>query len=199
MDKEPVSPALKQTLELGPPILFFVAYLWLREKSFTVAGTAYDGFVVAAVIFVPILLVAMAALWRLTGRLSHLQVVTVVLVVVFTGLTVWFNDERFFKMKTTIVYGLFAGILGLGLLFGRSWLAWAMGDLIPMSEKGWMTLTRRLAAAFAVLAVANEIVWRTLSTDAWVTIETFVFPLALMAFLVVTILGLKDEIEDPEA
>jgi intracellular septation protein len=198
MDKPPVSPALKQALELGPPLLFFVAYLWLRDRSFTVAGTAYDGFVVAAVLFVPVLLVAMAALWRLTGRLSHLQVVTGVLVVVFTALTVWFNDERFFKMKTTIVYGLFALVLGTGLLFGRSWLAWAMAETIPMSERGWTILTRRLAAAFAVLAVANEIVWRTLPTEAWVTIETFVFPLALMAFLFVTILGLKDEIEGAE-
>lgn len=175
-----------------------MVYLWLRDKSFTIAGTAYDGFVVAAVIFVPVLLAAMAALWRLTGRLSHLQVVTVVLVAVFAGLTLWFNDERFFKMKTTIVYALFAGLLATGLLFGRSWLAWTMGELIPMTTRGWMVLTRRLTLAFAVLAVANELVWRNMSTDAWVIIETFVFPIALMAFLFVTILGLKDEIEQDE-
>jgi intracellular septation protein len=74
-------------------------------------------------------------------------------------------------------------ILGVGLMRGRSWLEYVMADMMPMRHEGWMILTRRLALAFAVLAVANEAVWRTMSTDAWVKIETFGFPLALMAFL----------------
>ncbi|MGR3490618.1 MAG: inner membrane-spanning protein YciB, partial [Shimia sp.] len=105
------------------------------------------------------------------------------MVIVFGGLTAWFNDERFFKMKTTLVYGFFTVILGIGLLQGRSYLAYVMNDMMPMREEGWMILTRRLCLAFALLAVANEIVWRTMSTDTWVKIETFGFPIALMAFL----------------
>ncbi len=187
----PISPALKQVLELGPPLLFFAAYLWVRDETFTIGGTDYDGFIVAAAAFVPILLASIAALWILTGKLSRMQVFTAVLVVVFGGLTVWFNDDTFFKMKTTIVYGIFAVILAIGLLQGRSYLAWVMDEFLPMEREGWMILTRRLALLFAVLAVANEVVWRTLSTDAWVKIETFGFPLAMFLFLWLQIAGLQ--------
>ena len=58
-----------------------------------------------------------------------------------------------------------------------------MADMMPMQPEGWMILTRRLCAGFVALAVANEIIWRTMSTDAWVKIETFGFPIALMVFL----------------
>ncbi len=190
-----VNPVLRQVLELGPPLAFFVAYLWLREETYTIGGTQYDGFIIAAAGFVPLLLLTMGILWKLTGRLSRLQAVTGVLVVVFGGLTVWFNDETFFKMKTTIVYGLFAAVLGVGLLRGQSWLAWALGEFLPMAQEGWMKLTRRLTLGFTVLAVANEIVWRTMSTDAWVKIETFVFPIVLFLWLWVSIISLQKYVE----
>ena len=182
-DAKPVNPIVKQVLELGPTILFFLIYLRIKEDVFVIGGVEYTGFIVAALVFVPILLVAMAILWRLTGQLSRMQIFTAIMVIFFGGLTAWFNDERFFKMKTTIVYGLFAALLGIGLLRGQSYLAYVMNEMMPMQEEGWMILTRRLCAAFAGLAVANEIVWRTMSTDAWVKIETFGFPIALMAFL----------------
>jgi intracellular septation protein len=200
MNEKTINPALKQVLELGPPLLFFVAYLYMRDQTYTVGGVAYDGFIVAAAAFVPVLLVSIAVLWKLTGKLSRMQIFTAVMVVVFGGLTVWFNDERFFKMKTTIVYGLFAGILGIGLLQGRSYLEWVMGEFLPMLREGWMILTRRLTAFFGALAVGNEIVWRTMSTDAWVKIETFGFPVLLFVFLWSQIMALqKYLIEDPAA
>ena len=189
---------MKQVLELGPPLLFFVAYLRMRDETYTVGGTEYDGFIVAAGVFVPILLVSIAILWKLTGKLSRMQVFTAVMVVLFGGLTVWFNDERFFKMKTTLVYGLFSAILGLGLLQGRSYLAWVMSEFLPMAHEGWMRLTKRLTAFFAGLAVANEVVWRTMSTDAWVKIETFGFPLLMFVFLWSQIMALQSFMIDPE-
>lgn len=198
MSDKTINPAVKQVLELGPPILFFVAYLYVRDETYTIGGTAYDGFIVAAAAFVPILLISIAILWKLTGKISRMQVFTAVLVVIFGGLTVWFNDERFFKMKTTIVYGIFAVILGIGLLQGRSYMAWVMSEFLPMREEGWMILTRRLTAMFAALAIRNEIVWRTMSTDAWVKIETFGFPLALFVFLWVQIMALQKHLIEDE-
>ncbi|WP_068116316.1 inner membrane-spanning protein YciB [Tropicimonas marinistellae] len=199
MEEKTVNPLLKQALELGPPLAFFVVYLYMRDQTYSIGGTEYDGFIVAAALFVPILLASIAMLWRLTGKLARLQVVTAVLVVIFGGLTVWFNDETFFKMKTTIVYGLFAGLLGIGLLHGKSYLSWVLGDLMPMAEEGWMKLTARLAAGFAALAVANEFVWRTMSTDAWVKIETFAFPIALIVYMWVQILSLQKYMDlEPE-
>ncbi|NRB01229.1 MAG: septation protein IspZ [Rhodobacteraceae bacterium] len=198
MAEKQINPVLKQVLELGPPLAFFAAYMWVREDTFVIAGTEYDGFIVAAAAFVPILLVSIAALWWLTGKLSRMQVFTAVLVIVFGGLTVWFNDERFFKMKTTIVYGIFAGLLGIGLAQGRSYLEWVMGELLPMEHEGWMILTRRLTALFAALAVGNEIIWRTMSNDAWVTIETFVFPAVMFVFLWAQIVALQKYLIEPE-
>ncbi len=178
-----INPIVKQVLELGPTLAFFVLYIRIKDDVFTFGGTEYTGFIVAAVVFVPVLLAAMGVLWALTGKLSRMQVFTAFMVIFFGGLTAWFNDERFFKMKTTIVYGFLALILGVGLLRGRSWLEFVMADAMPMRHEGWMILTRRLTAAFLALAVANELVWRTMSTDAWVKIETFGFPILLMGFL----------------
>ena len=182
-EKREINPFLRQVLELGPPIAFFVIYLRLRDQTFTIGGTEYSGFIVATLAFVPILLAAIGVLWRLTGELSRMQIFTAFMVIFFGGLTAWFNDERFFKMKTTIVWGSLATVLAIGLAQGRSYLEWVMASMMPMRHEGWMILTRRLCLAFFALAVANEIVWRTMSTDAWVKIETFGFPLALFAFM----------------
>ncbi len=198
MSEQPINPILKQVLELGPPLLFFVAYLQMRDETYTIGGVDYSGFIVAAGVFVPILLASMAILWKLTGKLSRMQVFTIVMVVVFGGLTVWLNDERFFKIKTTLVYGLFAVILGIGLLQGRSYLAWVMAEFLPMTDEGWMILTKRLAVFFAGLAIANEVVWRTMSTDAWVKIETFGFPIAMFLFLWLQIMTLQAHMIDED-
>lgn len=178
-----INPWLKQILELGPTLAFFFLYLRIKDDSFAIGGTEYSGFIVAALVFVPILLAAMGILWLLTGKLSRLQIFTAFIVIFFGGLTAWFNDKRFFMMKTTLVYGTFATLLGFGLLRGRSYLAYILNDMLPMEQAGWMILTRRLSLCFAALAVANELVWRNLSEESWVKIETFGFPLALMAFL----------------
>ncbi len=178
-----INPILKQTLELGPTLVFFVLYLWIKDDTYSLGSTEYSGFIVAALVFIPILLAAMAALWFLTGALSRMQVFTAFMVIFFGGLTWYFNDGDFFKMKTSIVYGIFALILGIGLLRGTSYLQWIMGELLPMERPGWMILTRRLAALFAVLALGNEVLWRTQSETTWVWVETFVFPALLFVFL----------------
>lgn len=196
--KKDINPFLKQVLELGPPLAFFLIYLRLRDDSFLIGGIEYSGFIVATIIFVPLMLAAMGILWFLTGKLSKLQIFTAFMVIFFGGLTAWFNDERFFKMKTTLVYGVFATILGIGLLQGRSYLAYVLEEMLPMKPEGWMILTRRLTACFAALAVANEIVWRTMSTDLWVKIETFGFPVVLMAFLMFQFHRLQGYMEDPD-
>jgi intracellular septation protein len=194
-----INPILKQVLELGPTLAFFLIYLRIKDDTYTFAGTDYSGFIVAALVFVPILLVAMAILWVLTGKLSRMQVFTAFMVIFFGGLTAYFNDERFFKMKTTIVYGAMAGLLGIGLLRGQSYLQFVMEEFLPMQRAGWMIFTKRLAFIFVVLAIANEIIWRTQSTETWVKLETFAFPAVLFLFLWVQIIGLqKYLIEDPQ-
>jgi intracellular septation protein len=198
MTDKTISPVLKQVLELGPTLVFFVLYMWIRDDQFVLAGTTYSGFIVAAVVFVPILLAAMGALWYLTGKLSRMQIFTAFMVIFFGGLTAWFNDERFFKMKTTIVYGSMAVILAFGLWRRQTYLQWVMGEVLPMREAGWIILTKRLALGFAVLAVLNEVIWRTQSNDTWVAIETFGFPIALAIFLFAQIYALQPHIIEDE-
>lgn len=181
-DEKKINPMLKLALELGPVILFFVGYLRVKDETFTIGGTEYDGFILVTAAFVPLILITTGLLWWLTGKLSKMQVVTAALVVVFGGLSVWLNDERFFKMKPTMIYLLFGGVLGLGLLRGQSYLKNVMSEVMPLQHEGWMILTRRLTMFFLGLAVLNEFVWRTMSTDAWVNFKTFGLTAAVFAF-----------------
>ena len=183
-EERKVNPWLKIALEFGPLIAFFVVFTRMKDTTVTIGGAEYGGFVLATAGFIPLLGLTTLLLWRLTGKIAAMQVVTLVLVVVFGGLTVWLNDERFFKMKPTLIYLLFAGALGLGLLRGQSWLMLVMDQAMPMQREGWMILTRRLAGFFVVLAVANEIVWRTMSDQAWVNFKTFGLTLAVVAFFI---------------
>ena len=177
-----VSPGLKLALELGPVALFFAGYVMLKDRVFTFGGTEYDGFIVVTALFIPLMLVTTGLLWWLSGKLSKMQVATVVLVVLFGGMSVWLNDERFFKMKPTMIYVLFGGILGFGLLRGQSYLRAVMEEALALQPEGWMILTRRLCAFFFALAVANEAVWRLMSTEAWVNFKTFGLTAALFLF-----------------
>jgi intracellular septation protein len=182
MAERKISGGLKMLLELGPVAAFFIGYIKLKDQVFTIGGTDYDGFIVVTAAFIPLMLVCTGILWSLTGKLSKMQIVTVVLVVVFGGLSVWLNDERFFKMKPTMIYMLFALILGFGLWRGQSYLKAVMGEMLPMEQEGWMILTKRLALFFAVLAVLNEVIWRGFSTEVWVNFKTFGLTAALFLF-----------------
>ena len=182
MAERKINPMLKTVLEFGPILAFFVGYIMLKDEVFTFGSTNYDGFIVVTAAFVPLLLVCTGILWALTGHLSRMQIVTAVLVVVFGGLSVWFNDDRFFKMKPTLIYVIFAGILGFGLLKGRSYLEYVMEGMIPLTSEGYMILTKRITFFFLGLAVANEVIWRTMSTDAWVNFKTFGLSAAIFAF-----------------
>ncbi len=173
---------LKTALELGPILGFFVAYLMLKDRVFTIGGTEYEGFVVVTAGFIPVFLLSMGILWKLTGHLSKMQIVTAVLIVVLGGLSVWFNDPKFFKMKPTLIYLIFAGVLGFGLLRGQSYLQSLMDSMLPLTDQGWMILTRRLTLFFLGLAVLNEVIWRTQSEETWVYFKTFGLTAAIFVF-----------------
>lgn len=182
MAEKQINPGVKLALEYGPIIAFFVGYVLLKERSFFVAGTEYSGFVAVTAMFIPILAAATLIQWRLSGHLSKMQIATLVLVVVFGGLSIWFNDERFFKMKPTIIYLIFAGLLGFGLMRGQSYLEAVLDQAMPLTRAGWMLLTKRLALFFLALAIANELIWRSMSTDIWVNFKTFGLPISIFAF-----------------
>jgi intracellular septation protein len=174
-------------LEFGPTIGFIVAYLIFRNETFLIAGTEYTGLVAVIAVFIPIFLIAIGALWFLSGRIARIQIATAVMLLVFGGLSVWLNDPRLFKMKPTAIYLALALILGIGLLRGQYWLKYIMEDIVPLKPKGWMVLTKRVTALFLLSAGANELVWRTQSEAFWVVFETLVMPVVVIAFFMTQI------------
>lgn len=178
-----ISPVLRQVLEFGPVLAFFGVYMAMRDATVTLWGADYAGFIVAVVVFVPLQLAATLLMRRLTGRLSRMQVATLVLVLVLGAVTVTLNDERFFKMKSTFVFGLFGLILFLGLWRGRSYLAYILDGALPISAEGWMILTRRMAWFFLAFAAMNEVIWRSFSTDVYVVWDTLGQMAVMFGFL----------------
>ncbi|KRW93462.1 septation protein IspZ [Paracoccus sp. PXZ] len=179
-----INPWLKAALEFGPLILFFLVFMRFRDQTVTLAGRDYSGFILATLAFVPVLALSTLALWRLTGRLSPMQIATLVLVVIFGGLSVWLNDPKFFKMKPTIIYLIFAALLGVSLALRRNWLELVMSEALPMNAEGWRILTLRMGLLFLGLAAANEAVWRLMSETAWVNFKTFGLPAIMVVFFI---------------
>ena len=176
-------PWVKPALEFGPLILFFAVFMLYRDDTVAIGGRDYGGFILATLAFIPALLVTTAIQWRITGRLAPMQVATLILVLVFGGLSVWLNDPRFFKLKPTLIYLIFAAILGLSLALRRNWLGAVLSEALPMDAYGWRKLTARMAVFFVALAGTNELVWRTMSDGTWVWFKTFGLPILLFAFL----------------
>jgi intracellular septation protein len=158
--QSPLHPGLKLSLELGPLVLFFIA-------------NARWGIFVGTALFMVAVLVSLAVSYALTRRLPVMALVSAAIVTVFGGLTLVLQDETFIKVKPTIIYGLFAAILGGGLLFGRSFIAILFNQMFNLTPKGWRILTMRWALFFLGMAVLNEVIWRTQSTDFWVAFKAF--------------------------
>jgi intracellular septation protein len=166
--KPKLNPALKIALDLGPLLVFFAANS--RFGIFAATGA-----------FMAAILIALAIAYALTRHLPIMPLVTAVVVVVFGSLTLVLHDELFIKVKPTIIYVLFGGVLLGGLGFGKSLLGLVFDSVFHLTEEGWRKLTWRWAIFFLVLAVLNEIVWRTQTTDVWVSFKVFgVVPLTFL-------------------
>jgi intracellular septation protein len=186
--RKQLNPFLKLALEMGPLILFFFANS--RPALFLpfVAPLLPDalsgekaGIFVATAVFMVAILTSLAVSYALTRHLPVMAMVTAVVVVVFGGLTLALHDETFIKMKPTIIYILFGGILLGGLMFDKPLLAIVFDSVFDLTEEGWRKLTLRWAVFFLALAVLNEIVWRTQTTDFWVSFKVFgVVPLTFI-------------------
>ena len=183
MSDKTYDPKVKAALEYGPLLAFMVGYWFVKDRMFTVGGVEYSGFIAITAVFVVIFAASILALWKLTGKLSAMQVFTLVVILFMGGLTVWFNDPHFIKMKPTIIYVFFAVVLGVGRLQGKSYLRLVLGEALPMQDAGWMILTRRITVFFLGLAVANEVVWRNFSDGTWVTFKVVGLTVAMFAFL----------------
>jgi intracellular septation protein len=186
--KPQLNPLLKLALDMGPLILFFFAnsrpaLFMPLVGPFLPAAVAGEkaGIFVATAVFMVAILVALAVSYALTRHLPVMALVTAVIVVVFGSLTLVLHDDTFIKMKPTIIYVLFGGLLLGGLWLNKPLLAMVFDSVFDLTEEGWRKLTLRWALFFLALAVLNEAIWRTQSTDFWVNFKVFgVLPLTFI-------------------
>ncbi|HEY6630008.1 MAG TPA: septation protein A [Rhizobiaceae bacterium] len=181
--KKEINPLLKLTLELGPLLVFFFANArgeWLAERFPALAAFGGPIFI-ATGLFMIATAVALAVSWSLTRSLPIMPLVSGVVVLVFGGLTLYLQDDVFIKMKPTIINTLFGAVLLGGLFFGKSLLGYVFESAFRLDAEGWRKLTLRWGLFFLFLAVVNEIVWRSFSTDAWVAFKVWgIMPITLV-------------------
>jgi len=175
--KGQLSPVLRLSLELGPLVVFFFANQRFGIFSATLA-------------FMVAMAVSILAMWLAARRVPIMPLVSGAVVMVFGGMTLYFSDETFIKLKPTIVNLLFAGALFAGLAMRRNLLPIVFDGVLQLNAEGWRKLSWRWAFFFVFLAGLNELLWRNVSTDVWVAFKvwgvmplTFLFALAQMPLI----------------
>ena len=161
-EKKQLNPVLKLVLDIGPLVLFF-------------AANSRFGIFTATAVFMGAILIALAVSYVMTRHLAVMPLVTAVIVLVFGSLTLVLHDELFIKLKPTIIYVLFGATLAIGLAFNKPLLGMVFDSVFHLSDEGWRKLTWRWTMFFFALAILNEIVWRTQTTDFWVSFKLFGF------------------------
>lgn len=189
---ERLNPILKLALELGPLVLFFLGNAYAERFGFAEGQRIFFG----TAVFVVATVVSLAVHYALVRKLPIMPLVSGVVVVVFGGLTLALQDEHFIKLKPTIVNTLFGVVLLGGLYFRKPLLAVVLDSMFDLTEEGWRKLTLRWALFFFFLALLNEIVWRTQTTDFWVSFKVFgIMPLTIAFALAQTPLLMRHEVK----
>jgi intracellular septation protein len=182
--RKALNPMLKFALELGPLALFFIVYS--RVGIFAATG-----------ILMASVLVTLGASYAMLRRFPIMPLITAAIVLIFGSLTLVLHDETLIKIKPTALYILFGAALFVGLWLKKPLLKILFDGALHVTDEGWRKLTWRWAFFFLVLAVLNEIVWRTQTTDLWVKFKTFGFlPLTLLFALAQAPLMMKYESKD---
>ncbi len=196
-DRKQLPPLLKLALELGPLVLFFLGNAYGDRFGFVETQRIFA----ATGLFIVATLAALAVNYALTRKLPIMPLVSGVVVVVFGGLTLFLQDETFIKLKPTIVNTMFGLVLLAGLYFRKPLLQIVLDSMFELTEEGWRKLTLRWALFFFALAALNEIVWRTQTTDFWVSFKVFgIMPLTIAFALAQTPLLMRhDASKKPES
>ena len=180
---EAMHPHLKLALNFGPLLIFFVANSML-------------GIFTATAVFMAVMLMVLAIEFAIERKVSLMPLITTGLVLVFGGLTLWLSNDIFIKIKPTILYTMFAAVLIGGLAFNRLFIRLLFGQMLHLSDPAWRSLTWRWSLFFIALAIANEVVWRHVSTNTWVAFKVWaVFPLTLLFAMAQTPFIMRHQVE----
>lgn len=163
-----MNPLLRLAIEAGPLAAFFIA-------------NARGGIMVGTGVFMVATAASLIASWLLERRVPIMPLVGCGFVMMFGGLTLWLNDDVFIKLKPTLVNLCFASVLLVAHFARRNVLRHLFGSVLTLTDEGWRILALRWACFFVFLAIANEVVWRSLTTDDWVNFKVFgIMPLTLV-------------------
>ena len=174
----------KLFVDIGPLAVFFIFYTRSDLK------TAILPFMIATI-------VAVLFSYILEKKIPIMPTVGAAIILIFGGLTIYFDNETFFKMKPTIINLLFAGILYGGIILNKSLLRYLLGAALKLQDEGWDILTKRWIGFFIALAILNEIIWRTQTTDMWVNFKVFgILPITFIFTLTQFSTIKKYQIED---
>ncbi len=174
----------KLLIDIGPLAVFFIFYTRGDLK------TAILPFMIATII-------AVLFSYILEKKIPIMPTVGAGIILIFGGLTIYFDNETFFKMKPTIINLLFAGILYGGIILNKSLLRYLLGGALKLQDRGWDILTKRWIGFFIALAILNEIIWRTQTTDIWVNFKVFgILPITFIFTLTQFSTIKKYQIED---
>ena len=175
---------LKILVDIGPLAVFFIFYTRGDLLS------AILPFMIATVI-------AVLFSYIVEKKIPIMPTVGATIILVFGGLTIYFDNEVFFKMKPTIINILFGAILYGGMLINKPLLKYLLGSALKLQEEGWAILTKRWIGFFIALAILNEIIWRTQSTDLWVNFKVFgILPITFIFTMSQFSLIKKYQVED---
>ena len=174
----------KLLIDIGPLAVFFIFY-------------TRSGLQASILPFMVATVIAVLFSYILEKKIPIMPTVGAGIVLLFGGLTIYFDNDVFFKMKPTIINVLFAVILYGGILINKPLLKYLLGAALKLEEEGWKILTQRWIGFFIALAVLNEIVWRTQSTDVWVNFKVFgILPITFIFTMTQFPLIKKYQIED---
>ena len=174
----------KLLIDIAPLAVFFIFY-------------TRSGLQASILPFMVATVIAVLFSYILEKKIPIMPTVGAGIVLLFGGLTIYFDNDVFFKMKPTIINVLFAVILYGGILINKPLLKYLLGAALKLEEAGWKILTQRWIGFFIALAVLNEIVWRTQSTDIWVNFKVFgILPITFIFTMTQFPLIKKYQIED---
>ena len=174
----------KLLIDIGPLAVFFIFY-------------TRSGLQASILPFMVATVIAVLLSYILEKKIPIMPTVGAGIVLLFGGLTIYFDNDVFFKMKPTIINILFAVILYGGILINNPLLKYLLGAALKLEEVGWKILTQRWIGFFIALAVLNEIIWRTQSTDVWVNFKVFgILPITFIFTMTQFPLIKKYQIED---
>lgn len=185
---------IKMLIELGPIVVFFYANSQYADES------GLGGIIPATKIFMVAMAISMVLSKVILKKITSMLWISAALVGVFGGLTIYFNNEIFIKLKPTILYSMFAIILLGGYAVGKPFIKNLMeAGFPPLEEIAWMKMSRNWGFYFIGCAILNEYIWRNYSNADWLWSKIWIFmPLSFVFAMAQMPLIMKHQIEEDE-